>query len=139
MESFDVIFSYELNSGKNLKNKLVAILRDADIAVYDNDEKLEFPEVWTDKMAGSSVVILLLSRDYCQSEICENQFECAVQAKKKIIPIKVEKFDPHIESPIAQFMKNMDSYELYEKFDENAMKVVRTVERHLCYNGKKSK
>lgn len=136
-EAFDVIFSYDLNSGKKHKNKLLPILRNADIVVYDNDDKLQFPEIWTDKMAGSFVVILLLSRDYCQSEICEKQFECAVQANKKIIPVITEKFEPSVESPLWQFMENVDSFKLYKNFDANAMKVVRTVKQHLYGNGKK--
>ena len=86
-------------------------------------------------MAGSSVVVLLLSKDYSLSEDCKRQLENAICARKKILPVKIDNFEPDEESTLGQFMRCVVCYELFENYNENVKKIIKAVKEHIYMAG----
>ena len=137
-ESFDVILSFDLTTGKKDKNKVFGFLTDAGLSVCNcNERKLfDFPEYWCDRMAGSSVVILLLSSNFFKSEPCRQQFDAAKKARKKIIAIKTEK-SKHENPELEKLLSDVKSYKIYQGFAANMNKVVGAVKEHVTNAGLK--
>ena len=137
-KKYDIVISYELQSGKKCKDKLVQKLRDAGFFLWvDSDEEYgEFPERMADRIAGARVIMLLLSTHYAGSKTCDKQFQQALQTNKKIIPVKVEKFDPAEDSSLGKLMSDEVSYKLYKKFDANVKKIINALNQYLDKTGK---
>ena len=86
-------------------------------------------------MAGSRVVVLLLSKDYSLSEDCTRRLENAIHAGKKILPVKIDNFEPREESTLGQFMRRVVCYELFENYNENVKKIIKVVKEHIYMTG----
>ena len=137
-ESFDVILSFDLATGKEDKNRVFNFLTDAGLSVCNcNEQKLfDFLEYWSDKMADSSVVILLLSSNFFKSRPCMLQFEAAKMARKNIIAIKTEQLR-HENPQLEKLLSDVESYKIYKDFAANMNKVVRAVKEHVRNTGLK--
>ena len=101
----------------------------------DDGKLCSFPEIWTDRMASSNVVILLLSKDYSESDECKGRLEHAFQAGKKVFPVKIEKLELCKESTLGRFMSSVVSYKLYKDYDTNVKKLIGSVKEHLNKSG----
>jgi len=132
-QSFDVIFSFDIKSGMQDKDRLLPFLARAGFSVCNEKHKkmFDFHEIWADTMAVSFVVILLLSHNYEETEACMMQLHTARLAEKKIIPIKTEEFELTEDSKLKEFLSDVPSYKVYEDFEENVEKVVGAVKEHI--------
>ena len=132
-QSFDVIFSFDIKSGMQDKDRLLPFLARAGFSVCNekHEKMFNFHEIWADTMAVSFVVILLLSHNYEKTEACMMQLHTARLAEKKIIPIKTEEFELTEDSELREFLSDIPSYKVYEDFEENVEKVVGAVKEHI--------
>ena len=131
-KDFDVMISYEQESGGEYKEKLIKELRYNDIKVLTDTEQMHgyLYQRMAEAVASSKVMVVLLSAGYVQSDSCNLELQHAHKYKTEILYVKVEKYNPPLSSAVSFLLKDSIWYKAYGRFDDTP-KVIAAVKK-LC-------
>ena len=80
---------------KDYVDRLADELEERGVPVWQDTEQLRFGEVWdvrvNDAIRGASLVVLVVSREWCDSEPCQNEASQARYYKRPILEVSLER------------------------------------------------
>ena len=119
-KKYDVMISYEHSTGKEYKDKLVPILKEAGFKVWVDNEQMhgDTYECMADGVCFSRVMILLLSKKYAESENCKKEYEHTCKTKTNIIPVYLDQYRPPLDSALGIILGARFYYKVYGEFDD---------------------
>ena len=137
-KEFDVMISYNTESGKKYMEKLRKKLKSKGYKVWVYTEQM-YDTIYDGMargVAGTYIVIALISEAYKESTNCMLELKQAQKLNKVIIPVKIENYIPPDDSSMSFILNDLVYYKVYGKFDETA-KLIDAVEKQLgiCKSG----
>ncbi|XP_057298727.1 uncharacterized protein LOC130629511 [Hydractinia symbiolongicarpus] len=132
--NWDIMISYHHASGKEYMKRIKESLLKQGYSVWTDEDHVygDLGARMAEGVAGSELIILLLSKGYEESKNCQKEYNLACAQHKKIICVIVEKgYKPPADNVLSLILGNNMYYQLYRGDETIFQNLLKDISQQL--------